>query len=36
MHVHTAGVGGCERDSLSRSKLQVVDSDTSCTSIDSC
>jgi hypothetical protein len=33
LHVRTAGVGGGERDTHCKSKLQVVESDTPCMSI---
>jgi hypothetical protein len=36
LHVHTAGVGGGERDIHCMSKLQVVESETPCMSIDGC
>jgi hypothetical protein len=36
LHVHIAGVVGGKRDALYMSKLQVVESDKLCRSIDSC
>ncbi len=34
LHVHTAGGGGCERDTQCTSKLQVVEGDTPCTFLE--